>query len=36
MATDPALKKGLNVYDGKIMCEAVAESFGMPCTILDF
>jgi alanine dehydrogenase len=36
MASDPALKKGLNVYDGKITCEAVAESFSVPCTITDF
>jgi alanine dehydrogenase len=36
MALDPALKKGLNVYDGKITCEAVAESFSVPCTIMDF
>jgi alanine dehydrogenase len=35
MATDAALKKGLNVYDGKITCEAVAESFKVPCTMVD-
>ncbi|MGD2126137.1 MAG: alanine dehydrogenase [Desulfobacteraceae bacterium] len=33
---DPALMKGLNLYDGKITCEPVAESFGMECPPLDF
>lgn len=35
MASDPALRKGLNLYDGKITCEAVAKSFAMPCMLLD-
>jgi alanine dehydrogenase len=29
MKSDPALRKGLNLYDGKITCDAVAESFGV-------
>jgi alanine dehydrogenase len=35
MKTDAALKRGLNLYDGKITCDAVAESFGMACTPLN-
>jgi alanine dehydrogenase len=36
MANDPALKKGLNLYEGKITCAPVAESFGLSCTPLEF
>ena len=32
MKGDPALRRGLNLYDGKITCDAVAESFGMACS----
>jgi alanine dehydrogenase len=32
MKADAALKRGLNLYDGKITCDAVAESFGMACS----
>ncbi len=32
MAQDPALKKGLNVLNGKITYQAVADAFGMPWT----
>jgi alanine dehydrogenase len=35
IATDPALKKGLNLCDGKITCEAVAKSFGISSVLLD-
>ena len=28
-AEDPAIKRGINVYDGKITCRAVADTFGM-------
>lgn len=35
MREDPALLKGLNVYDGKIACGAVAESFNMSCIALE-
>lgn len=35
MADDPALKRGLNVCRGQIICAPVAESFGLPCTDLD-
>lgn len=31
MAEDPALKKGLNVLNGKITYQAVADAFGMDC-----
>ncbi len=31
IAEDPALKKGLNVHNGKITYRAVAEAVGMPC-----
>lgn len=27
---DPALRKGLNIYEGTVTCPAVAEAFGMP------
>lgn len=36
MVDDTALKRGLNVYNGQIICAAVAESFGLPCTPLNF
>jgi alanine dehydrogenase len=32
MKGDPTLRRGLNLYDGKITCDAVAESFGMACS----
>jgi alanine dehydrogenase len=35
VASDPALMRGLNLLDGKIACEAVADSFGLPCISLD-
>jgi alanine dehydrogenase len=35
MKADSALKRGLNLYEGKITCDAVAESFGMACTPLE-
>ncbi|MBW1934000.1 MAG: alanine dehydrogenase [Deltaproteobacteria bacterium] len=31
MAENAALRLGLNVYDGKIMCKAVADTFGLEC-----
>jgi len=36
MADDPALKKGLNVFQGKVCYPAVAETFGLPYTQVDF
>jgi alanine dehydrogenase len=35
VAGDPALRRGLNLLDGKLACEAVADSFGLPCVSLD-
>jgi len=32
---DPALARGINVHDGRITYEAVAEAFGLPYTPLD-
>ena len=31
LAEDPSLKKGLNVFNGKITYRAVSEALGMPC-----
>ncbi len=36
MAVDPALKKGLNLIDGKICYPAVAEAFDLPLEQVDF
>ncbi len=30
LAGDPHLRNGLNVDDGRIVCRAVAEAFGLP------
>jgi len=35
IARDPALAKGVNVMDGKITYEAVAEAHGLPYTPLE-
>jgi alanine dehydrogenase len=35
VATDPALAKGVNVIDGKLTYEAVAEAHGLPYTPLE-
>jgi len=32
---DPALAKGVNVYDGRVTNEAVATALGLPWTPLD-
>lgn len=32
---DPGFAKGINVMDGKITCEPVAEFFKLPCTALN-
>jgi alanine dehydrogenase len=32
---DPALASGVNVWEGRLTCEAVADSFGMDWTPLD-
>jgi alanine dehydrogenase len=32
---NPALKKGLNIVDGKVTYPAVAEAFGLPFTSPD-
>lgn len=34
VAEDAALRKGVNVMDGRITYPAVAEAFGMPCSPL--
>ena len=31
VATDAGLAEAVNVYEGKVTNQAVAESFGMPC-----
>ena len=36
MIQDLALKKGLNVLDGELTCQPVAESFGLECQAVDF
>ena len=36
MANDAALRLGLNVYDGQLVCKPVANSFGMECSMIDF
>jgi len=35
MADDPALRRGLNVCNGHVICAPVAESFDIPCADLD-
>jgi alanine dehydrogenase len=35
LAEDAALKKGLNVFDGQVICPPVAEAFDLPCTQFD-
>jgi alanine dehydrogenase len=30
MAADPGLLKGLNIYDGQVTYEAVADAFDIP------
>jgi alanine dehydrogenase len=32
VAEDPALRRGLNVYEGKIVCKPVADAFGLEYT----
>jgi alanine dehydrogenase len=32
---DPALAKGLNVLQGRLVCKAVGESLGMECAAYD-
>jgi alanine dehydrogenase len=32
IAEDPALKKGLNVCEGKVTCSPVGEAFGLKCS----
>jgi alanine dehydrogenase len=34
IAEDPALKKGVNVCEGKLTCRPVAEAFGLKCSEL--
>ena len=35
MKKDPALFKGLNVYQGQLVCKPVADSQGVSCTVID-
>lgn len=35
LAEDAALRKGLNVFDGEIICPPVAKAFGVPCSQID-
>jgi alanine dehydrogenase len=32
VAEDPALKKGVNVCEGKVTCSPVGEAFGLRCS----
>jgi alanine dehydrogenase len=36
MKSDKALKKGLNVFKGKIICKPVAEAMGLECSAIEF
>ncbi len=36
MADDPALGRGLNLYDGKLICRPVGAAFGIDCEVPDF
>jgi alanine dehydrogenase len=36
MKSDKALKKGLNVFKGKIVCKPVAEAMGLECSPFEF
>ncbi len=36
LATDPALRKGLNVLNGQVCYPAVAEAFDLPCVDITF
>ncbi|MDI7260155.1 MAG: alanine dehydrogenase [Thermodesulfobacteriota bacterium] len=36
MKRDPALKKGLNVFQGNLVCTPVAEAMGVECTSIEF
>jgi len=35
MERDPALAQGANVWRGQVVCPAVADSLGLPCTSLE-
>lgn len=35
MEEDPGLAKGMNVYQGKVVCQGVSEAFGLCCTRLE-
>jgi len=36
MGKNPALRKGLSVYGGKVVCEAVAKAQGLECSQIQF
>jgi alanine dehydrogenase len=36
MKRDPALKKGLNVFLGKLVCNPVADAMGLECSPIEF
>jgi len=36
MADDPALCKGLNLLEGEVVCQPVADSFGLTCAQVEF
>ncbi len=36
MAEDKALRRGLNLLDGRVTCPAVADSFGLSCSQVEF
>ncbi len=36
LSRDQALKLGLNVLDGQLVCKPVADSFGVECGLIDF
>jgi len=36
LKADPGLKRGLNLHQGRLTCQAVADSFGLSCAEVDF
>jgi len=36
MAEDPALQRGLNLCEGRLICQPVGDAFGMKCEPFDF
>ena len=36
MEENEALRRGLNLIDGKVICQGVSESFGLSCVVNPF